>query len=159
MIGSADKRQPLGKARNFSHTPLIPQSESSRNMMAARRGTTVVARDTGLLLSPSDSSGVFKSDKKIQAKRNSQMLPTLPSKNRFSTRNHQQSLASTQIDSVDQKKFNHQPQIKRQSTVSQRLQQNRPKLKIGELDRNSDLSDVEIKSPNFVVQPMALGPD
>lgn len=40
-----------------------------------------------------------------------------------------------------------------------RLQQNRPKLKIGELDRNSDLSDFDLKSPNFVVQPMALGPD
>lgn len=39
--------------------------------------------------------------------------------------------------------------------MKQRFQQNRPSLKIGTLDHNSELSESEIKSPNLVIQPMA----
>lgn len=41
-------------------------------------------------------------------------------------------------------------------TVTKRLQQNRPQLKIETLDQNSEMmSERDLKSPNLVIQPMA----
>jgi len=69
-------------------------------------------------------------------------------------------LASTQIDSIEDQqarlsKLDHKPKVVNTGTMKQRFQQNRPTLKIGALDHNSELSESEIKSPNLVIQPMA----
>lgn len=41
------------------------------------------------------------------------------------------------------------------NNFKKRMQHNRPSLKIENVERNLDMSELEVKSPNLVIQPMA----
>ena len=94
-------QSPLGRGgRNFSQAdPLMKGSQSSRNVLG-RRGNSVAAPNSGIILSPNDSNYTASPQKQktLGMKRNSEMLPRLVNQRRH---NNQSSL-STQIETVEE---------------------------------------------------------
>ena len=99
IIGSPQEKHGLGKARNYSHTPLMKGSESARNVMA-RRGTSIgITGSKGNILSNDSSQPSTNiSPTKFGTRRHSE-LPRLGNR---AIGNRQQSQVSTQIDSIEE---------------------------------------------------------